>query len=348
MKKVIVFIYSLVHFIVDLACAVLVKKLVTPNTENELLLFIAVILYNFFAFSLQFPIGFIADKINKNGILALVGCLLVVIAYIFPQFALIACIIAGIGNAMYHIGSGIDVLNISDKKASLSGIYVSTGALGIFLGSSPNVTVFNSYIMIFLLIISAVIIKILYDKIKDKVINEKMIIPLVNKTEKLIITCLMITVIIRSYMGFILAFEWKNDFSLALIATLAVVLGKMLGGIIGDKIGFIKISILSLLISSISFIFAFDNWIIGCIAILFFNMTMPITLTALANLLPNNKGMAFGLLTFALFLGSLPVFFGYGGYLFNQFGLFLVTIVSMIILYIGIDNYNKEMKRRYG
>ena len=172
MKKVIVFIYSLVHFIVDLACAVLVKKLVTPNTENELLLFIAVILYNFFAFSLKFPIGFIADKINKNGILALVGCLLVAIAYIFPQFALIACIIAGIGNAMYHIGSGIDVLNISDKKASLSGIYVSTGALGIFLGSSPNVTVFNSYIMIFLLIISAVIIKILYDKIKDKVIND--------------------------------------------------------------------------------------------------------------------------------------------------------------------------------
>lgn len=348
MKKVIVFIYSLVHFIVDLACAVLVKKIVTPNTENEILLFIAVVLYNFFAFAIQYPIGIIADKINKNGIIALLGCLLVALAYAFSNVALIACIIAGIGNAMYHIGSGIDVLNISDKKASLSGIYVSTGALGIFLGASPNMTIFNGYIMVVLLVISAIIIKVLYDKIKDKVINEEMTIPLINKTEKLIITCLMITVIIRSYMGFIIAFEWKNDFSLAIIATMAVIFGKMLGGIIGDKIGFLKISILSLLISSIGFIFAFDNWIIGCISILFFNMTMPITLTALANLFPNNKGMAFGMLTFALFLGSMPVFFGYGDYLFNKLGLFLITIGSTIVLYVGIDNYNKEMKKRYG
>lgn len=348
MKKIIVFIYSLVHLVVDLACAVLVKKLVTPNTENELVLFIAVVLYNFFAFAIQFPIGIMADKINKNGIVALVGCMMVAFAYLFSNFALIPCIIAGLGNAMYHIGSGIDVLNISDKKASLSGIYISTGALGIFLGSSQDVTIFNGYRMVFLLIISAIIIKILYDKIKDKVINEEIIIPMINKNEKIIIICLMITVIIRSYMGFILAFEWKKDFYLEFIATLALIFGKMFGGIIGDKIGFLKISIFSLLISSIGFILAFNNWIIGCIAILFFNMTMPITLTALVNLLPNNKGMAFGLLTFALFLGSMPVFFGYGELLFNKPGLLLITIVSMLVLYIGINNYNKEIEKKNG
>ena len=95
------------------------------------------------------------------------------------------------------------------------------------------------------------------------------------------------------------------------IILFAVVFGKMLGGIIGDKIGFTKISLISLIVSAFLFIFAFNNSILGILAILFFNMTMPITLTALSNILFNNKGMAFGLLTLELFIGAIPVFFGY-------------------------------------
>lgn len=53
-------------------------------------------------------------------------------AFAISRFGITSCLIAGIGNAMFHIGGGIDVLNISDKKATLSGIFVSTGALGIF------------------------------------------------------------------------------------------------------------------------------------------------------------------------------------------------------------------------
>ena len=68
-------------------------------------------------------------------------------------------------------------------------------------------------------------------------------------------------------------------------------------------------------------------------------MTMPITLTALSNILFNNKGMAFGLLTVALFIGAVPVFFGYKGVIFNPVGLFVTTIISAIILYIGIKKY---------
>ena len=121
--------------------------------------------------------------------------------------------------------------------------------------------------------------------------------------EIIVITCLIITVCIRSYVGLIISFEWKSEFYLAFISILAVVLGKMLGGIIGDKTTFLKVSIVSLGVSAIAFPFAFNNSFIGIIAILLFNMTMPITLICLVNLLNNNKGMAFGILTFALFIG---------------------------------------------
>ena len=74
-------------------------------------------------------------------------------------------------------------------------------------------------------------------------------------------------------------------------------------------------------------------------------MTMPITLTALSNILFNNKGMAFGLLTVALFIGAIPVFFGYKNMIFNQLGLFITALTSAGILYIGIMKYYKIMEK---
>lgn len=348
MKKIIVSLYSFTHFIVDLACAILVTNLISQKIGNYTYsYFWGAIIYNFCGFALQFPIGTIADKINKNAIISCIGCLIVAIAYLFSEFTITACIIAGIGNSLFHVGGGIDVLNISNKKASLSGIFVSTGAMGIFLGTKSSQIGFDKYyIVICTLIICAFLLLLLYSKIKDKVSNLEETVLTLGTNEIIAVICLIFTVCVRSYVGMILAFEWKSSFILALISIFAVVFGKMLGGIIGDKIGFKKISIISLGVSSILFIFAFKNSIIGVLAILLFNMTMPITLTALSNIMLNNKGMAFGLLTLALFIGSVPTFFGYNKLAFTPAGLFIITIISTVVLYIGINNYHKFEERK--
>ena len=346
MNKKIVLMYSTIHFIVDLACAILVTNFISQKINGNISLFIGIIVYNFFAFALQLPIGIIADKVNKNAICSSIGCLLVAIAFGFSDFGIVACAIAGIGNAMFHVGGGIDVLKISNKKATLSGIFVSTGAMGIFLGGKSGSIGFNKYyIIVIALILSAILLLCLFKQIKEKVKNEKVIIPKINSNEIIAIICLIITVCIRGYVGLILAFEWKSNFILALISICAVVFGKMLGGIIGDKIGFTKTSLISLLVSAICFIFAFNNSILGILAILFFNMTMPITLTALSNILFNNKGMAFGLLTLALFIGAVPVFFGFTQIIFTPVALFITTMLSMIVLYIGIKKYSECMEK---
>lgn len=347
MNKKIVLIYSTIHFIVDLACAILVTNFISQKIGGNISFFIGIIIYNFFAFAMQLPVGIIADKVNKNAICSAIGCLLVAIAFGLSNFGIVACTIAGIGNAMFHVGGGIDVLNISDKKATLSGIFVSTGAMGIFLGGKSSSIGFNKYyIIVIILSLSAILLLWLYNQIKEKVRNEKVIIPKTNSNEMIAIICLIITVCIRGYVGLILSFEWKSNFILAIISICAVVFGKMLGGIIGDRIGFTKISLISLIVSAICFIFSFNNSILGILAILFFNMTMPITLTALSNILFNNKGMAFGLLTFALFIGAIPVFFGYTKVIFTPIGLFITTMLSTIILYIGIKKYSMFMEKQ--
>lgn len=335
MRKKIVSIYSIIHFIVDLSCAILVTNLVTQKLGEGVPLFLAIVLYNFFAFAMQFPIGVIADKVNKNALCAALGCTLVAISFAFSNFGIVSCIIAGIGNALFHIGGGIDVLNISDKKATLSGIFVSTGAMGIFLGSKSASVGFDKYYLVVTVLLAATItLSMLYKKISDKVINNKMKTIKLSREQVIAIICIFITVTLRSYVGMILAFSWKSIFVYSLLFIIGVVLGKMLGGIIGDKIGYKKISI-SLIISAICFIFAFENPFIGIIAILLFNMTMPITLICLSNIFENNKGLAFGLLTLALFVGAVPTFLGMNQ-LFTKIGLFTLTILSSIFLYISI------------
>ena len=98
--------------------------------------------------------------------------------------------------------------------------------------------------------------------------------------------------------------------------------------------------------SQLANIITLFNLSLGIIAILFFNMTMPITLTALSNILFYNKGMAFGLLTFALFIGAIPVFFGFTQVIFTPVALFITTMVSMIVLYIGIKKYRECMEKK--
>ena len=143
MNKKIMLVYSTIHFIVDFSCAIFVTNIIIPQLTDSFSLFLAIVIYNFFAFAIQLPIGILADKINKNALCSALGCILVILAFGISKFSIIACLIVGIGNAMFHIGGGIDVLNISNQKATLSGIFVSTGALGIFLGSNITNIDFN-------------------------------------------------------------------------------------------------------------------------------------------------------------------------------------------------------------
>ena len=345
MKKfTVVGIYSVIHCIVDLACAMLIAGILAPVITGTKSLIIGIILYNLFAFAFQLPFGILADKINKNAIVSLTGCFCIIVAYAINSFTILACIIAGIGNALFHVGGGIDVLNIANKEATLPGIYVSTGAMGLYIGTKAHILGFNSFYMVILLLMFSILALLwLHSQSKGKytINNEEPNFENMSSSKQIVMYCLLVTICIRSYIGLILNFEWKVGFIKGLLCISAVVLGKIFGGIIGDKFGWRKVSTISLILAAILFVFSFNSIICGILAILLFNMTMPITLTALCNMFNSNKGMAFGLTTLALFIGAVPVLIGYNDFLFNSVSLFVITIISSLILYIGLKKYEE-------
>lgn len=337
--RFIVLTYSLSHFIVDLSCAAFIYHFLVSEFGITTRVSLFILLYDFLAFVLQLPFGILFNNKNKNSFISIVGCFLILIAYLLNMIPIIPIVLIGVGNALFHIGGGIDVLNISNKKASKIGLYVAPGALGLFIGCSINKLNYPVYLIMVLLIFTMILLFILYRKNNTDIKQDDISVFDLKFSKRFIIYLMFLTICIRGYVGFILNYSWKSSFSLSLIAIIMVVLGKAIGGLLADKFGLEKVGFLSLLISSILFIFSFKSMIVALISILLFNMTMPITLILLSNYL-KNYGRAFGINTVALFLGSLLYFAGVDG--FNIVVLPLIVFISALIFLIFCKGMKKN------
>ncbi|MDR2189966.1 MAG: hypothetical protein LBP53_01960 [Candidatus Peribacteria bacterium] len=119
---------------------------------------------------------------------------------------------------------------------------------------------------------------------------------------------LLLSIFIRSFMGFMVTFPRKVGFLLGVVFTLSVMCGKAFGGVLADKFGFEKVGISSLAIASVLLGWCSAYPIAGLVGIFLFNMTMPITLVALVNSFKGRPGFAFGLTTLALIIGAMPYY----------------------------------------
>jgi FSR family fosmidomycin resistance protein-like MFS transporter len=331
-------VYSLTHFLVDFACAFLMFRAISsaPSWYTYLLL------YNFCAFAAQMPLGVLADKINKNFIFAIGGCALIAVAYGLGAFPLAAVLFLGLGNGLFHIGGGIDVLNVSEGKAGLLGVFVSPGAFGIYFGMMlGRGSVALAFAIILALIIAIVFVLAMRLSLGSAYPHNS---PFTLKSEvsnklPLVALCLFAVVVLRSYSGLSMSFPWRSEANWGIVLVCAVVFGKTLGGFVSDRLGAIKTACASLGLAALLFLLA-QIPLAGIAAVFLFNMTMPLTLWAMAKILPGAKGFAFGLLTFALFLGFLPPYFGAtfpasAGWLFA-----IASLLSLVLLYLGLRKAN--------
>ena len=118
-----------------------------------------------------------------------------------------------------------------------------------------------------------------------------------------------------------------------------MVFGKTLGGVLSDRFGLFPAAAGSLLLCTLLFCLAGEP-VPGVLALLLFNMTMPMTLFALAQTMPGCKGFSFGLLTFALFLGYLPSYLGAGP--IGGMGMAAVALASALLLLPAIRPRHKQ------
>lgn len=153
---------------------------------------------------------------------------------------------------------------------------------------------------------------------------------------------LMLTVVIRSYLGSEMNFPWKSIPFLSFVSVLSVVSGKAFGGILADKYGIAPVVIISLTVAAILFVFSFESPIAGSAAILLFNITMPLTLTLIARQSKRKYGFSFGLTTFALSMGFVLTVFQ-KGHIDDSSVFVLGCVVSLVLIISGFVLFKKKI-----
>jgi len=329
-------VYSAAHALVDATCAAILFAIVTLGREEPQYLFQLIIIYNVIAFATQPLFGLAVDILKAPAYSAALGILLVAASTLLIQVPLLAAIMAGIGNALFHVGGGAVSLNLAPGKAALPGIYVAPGALGlmvgIWIGKSGQ---FISWPFILLLVVSALSILVIP---RPEVTTHRKL-PGNPKWFETVILLLLLSIAIRGLVGLGLDLPWKSNPTLLVILTCAVVLGKAVGGILGDRFGWIKVATVGLVISAPLLAFFSQIPAVAMIGVFFFNLTMPVTLTCLADMLPGKSGFAFGLTTLALIVGAWPVFTDLRAFAGNQWLIFTIILVSVTVLYSGLKLY---------
>lgn len=304
-------ILSVTHAAVDLACAALVFGFLSGKDA-----WLCMVLYNAFAFLMQLPMGILADRLDRNLPFAALGCGLVATAFMLTAHPWLAAVVAGLGNGAFHVGGGIEILNSSERKAGALGIFVSPGAIGLYIGTFfADFFKEHAFTAPLAMIVFGALLLFFYRR-KESVLTKNAEFSVALPDGGLLpLVSLFLVVVLRAFMGTTSAFSVKDalsvpdPFAAGLIPVLCLAAGKAAGGFISDAIGAKLTGIISLALCAAGLFFPASPYI-TLAALFLFNMTMPITLYASARLLKGAKGGAFGLLTAALFLGCVPAFLG--------------------------------------
>ena len=347
-KEVTTFAFALCHFVVDFACVstmlCAVSRVLGESGQGSMeVVALSILLYDIVAFTLQLPIGIALDQLDKNSYAALLSYALVgagVILSLVP-IALLewpAILLLAIGNALFHSAGGLSVLNISQKHAGPSGIFIATGAIGVFLGTqSAQMGRLQIAFSLLVLLFLCALITLVVQKVNKKywnVHNVSFDISELSFNTLLAIALLSLVVALRSYAGMVMAFPWKSEMLLLVLSILGVFAGKALGGVVADRIGFRTTAIFSLIAAATLFVPSWEIPVMGLLGVFFFNFTMSITLASLANILPNAKGTAFGLASFSLAVGALPALAGFR--IEHPAMLSGISLVSALALGVGL------------
>ncbi len=293
------FFLSIAHCLIDFACAALYFGRLRTGTDWWMVL----LLYNACAFAAQMPMGMVADTWNRNLPFAAIGVLLIALAYPLAKVPFVSAILMGLGNGAFHVGAGLEVLNDSKSRSGPLGLFVSPGAIGLYLGTAYGAFWFLNRWIVYLLLLGALLL--IFGSAADKGLLRSENAPFELQPSKeavFSLLALFLVVVLRSALGMTKAFS--SSVAWAMLPTLCVAGGKAAGGYLADRFGMRTVSVASLALCTVLLCIPTDWTRLS--ALFLFNMTMPLTLHKAADLLKGAKGFSFGLLTFALFIGFLP------------------------------------------
>ncbi len=302
--RIIPYAYGGIHALVDASTVTTVFGAIALADVDPGEAFAFILGYDLLAFATQVLWGPLVDRFRLSRLVTLVGLVTTAVGLLVTGLdPTLAMVVAGLGNALFHVGAGAAALSVDPGRASAPGIFVGPGALGLavglFLGRSGEVPTVP---FVLGLALAAGVVALLGNVRPPEALSKPRPAP---SAASVIATLLLVSIAIRAFVGMAGCHACpKLDWLPWAMAT-AACLGKVSGGVIADRIGWARASVGALVVSAPLIAFGSGTPAAMVIGMFLFQMTMPVTLVALHVLWPRLPGFAFGLACVALVAGAL-------------------------------------------
>lgn len=331
-KNITGYLYFYIHFITEVVCFYYLTKYTNIGLYSYVIPFI----YDGFAFVPQSLFGYISDKYPKvpTGIIGIILLCLGIICLQTSLYFIIPLLCISLGNALIHVNGAEVTLRSSNGRLAPSAIFVAGGSFGVISGKLlANVSI-SPIILILVILTMIPFILLAQDYSNESNAHACQKFNYANKSiaSKWIIWGMLFIVIARGFVGYGIPTSWNKTVYETILLYSFMGIGKALGGILADRFGIRKVGIYSTLLAIPFLCFGDQIMIVSLIGVMLFSMTMSITLAILVSVLPSNPGLAFGITTVGLYLGSMPIFF----IQIVQFNMncLLIIIISLLCAFI--------------
>lgn len=326
------FILGLAHGLADTATGFLIGSL--PASAPFLNLGLLVVLFNALAFGSQPLVGLLTDRIRRPRAMALGGLVLHSIALLsIHQDPTVAVVLAGIGSAVFHVGGGALVLGISGGRATGPALFAAPGVAGVAVGGAAGMMGISPHWILAPLVLLTAAVG-LY-RLPMSSIREQ---PQQNTEtlfdhHDLIMLVLLMAIALRSLVWTAYQFVLQGQMEIIVALGIAAAIGKILGGVLGDRFGWRRTAMTAMLGASLLLTFGNESSWTLLIGMALLQSATPITLAAVAQTMPGKPATASGLaLGLAIAAGGIPPISGLSPLIHAPPVSFLLTISVMLAM----------------
>jgi FSR family fosmidomycin resistance protein-like MFS transporter len=300
--------YGLVHAVVDATTVSVVFASIGVHSLTVAEAFRLVIAYDVIAFASQALIGLVADRLRAPRAFAVAGVVLAAAALATMRLdATAAMLLAGVGNAVFHVGGGSLALAIEPGRAGAAGVFVGPGALGLALGLAVGRRggAFPFAPFVAAIAGALVILAIVRVPARPYAALPRSAAP---RGAIAVAVLLLFSIAVRAFVGFVAAHDTPKSAALTVGLALAAFGGKAVGGLVADRLGWIATGVGALVLSAPVLVLGAAHPAAVVAGMALFQMTMPVTLAGLALLWPRRPALVFGVACVALVAGALAAF----------------------------------------
>ena len=300
---------ALLHFLVDGLCLCCLYLIAFPFSFPRLTGIFVV--YNVLAFLTQPLTGLLADRMRDRHWMLLAAVVLLLAAVMTVTFGLpfagyLAPVLLGIGNSLFHVWGGKQVVLKTGNDMRALGLFVSTGAFGLAVAM-----VFFSLSLLYLFLLALCLLAVAYLKLEQNdervgdALQDTPWSSRVRQSRWLLLLVVVAFVMFRSFMGESFTSPIVKDNMVVLLIGLTAMLGKMAGGWMASRMGIlVTLAAVAVVVLGCLLCRSSERYVMltGLFSV---NCTMPVTLYWANGLLKGREGLAFGLLAAALIPGYL-------------------------------------------